>query len=196
MPRLRTCASPMPARERREGGQRAPHALGGCDLGVCGRGADHHCAALARTPRSSASVRDRHQVARRRQIELEHRDQALTAGQEACHRVPRAARRRHQLAEPGRWKRSSCTAQLRPARGADRAPHTFGCRGHLDVLDAERREGVEHRVDDRGRHADRADLADALGAERVVRARRHVVPDLEEREVAARGMRVRPCTTR
>ena len=41
---------------------------------------------------------------------------------------------------------------------------------HLDVVDADRLQRVEHRADDRRRRADRAGLATALGAERVVGA--------------------------
>ena len=53
--------------------------------------------------------------------------------------------------------------------------------GHVDVGDAERGERVEHGVDDGRRRGDRARLADALRAERVVRARRGRAVDLERR---------------
>ena len=62
------------------------------------------------------------------------------------------------------WPAPPCAAWI--------ARQTFsGVAGIVDVGDAERRQGVEHGVDHRGRDADRADLAHALDADRVVRAR-------------------------
>ena len=55
-------------------------------------------------------------------------------------------------------------------RGLDRLPHPLGRARHVDVRDAEVRDGVDDRVLDRRRRADRARLADALRAERVARA--------------------------
>ena len=52
-----------------------------------------------------------------------------------------------------------------------RTTRVCGDAGIGDVGDAERRERVDDRVDDRRRGADRAGLADALDAERVGRAR-------------------------
>src|SRR5712692_1666629 len=56
-------------------------------------------------------------------------------------------------------------------RVPDRPPNPFGCRRHLDVLDAEMRERVHDRVGDRRHGADAAGLARALDAERVGRGR-------------------------
>src|SRR4051812_22329908 len=51
----------------------------------------------------------------------------------------------------------------------NRLPHPHRRGGHLDVVDAKVRDGVDDRVPDRGRGADRPGLADALRAERVQR---------------------------
>ena len=61
------------------------------------------------------------------------------------------------------------------------AAHTrAGRAGHVDVVDAVRGvQRVDDRVDDRGRRPDVRRLADALGAERVVRARRDRLAELE-----------------
>src|SRR5262245_45602270 len=57
------------------------------------------------------------------------------------------------------------TASVRGA--GDGAPHPLGRGGHVDVANTEVRERVDDRRLHRGRGADRAGLADALGAERV-----------------------------
>ena len=49
------------------------------------------------------------------------------------------------------------------ARRPDRRPHPIRRRRHLDLPDAERRQRVEHRIDDRRQCADRAGLARSLG---------------------------------
>ncbi len=56
---------------------------------------------------------------------------------------------------------------------AQRRPHLVGGDRHVDVGDAEMRQRVDDRVDERGGRADGRQLADALGADRVVRRRRH-----------------------
>ncbi len=72
----------------------------------------------------------------------------------------------------------------------DGPPDPLGRGGHVDVGDAE----VGHRVDDRvlhrGRGADRAGLADALGAERVVARGRLHLDQLEARHLGRRQERV------
>src|SRR5712691_145255 len=50
-------------------------------------------------------------------------------------------------------------------------PYAVGKQRHVDVADASAAQGVHDRVDERRRPADRGALADALGADRVVRAR-------------------------
>src|SRR5439155_6194719 len=50
----------------------------------------------------------------------------------------------------------------------DRAPQAFGRQRHLDMADAERLQRVDDGVGDRRRRADRAGLAAAFDAERVV----------------------------
>src|ERR1700689_4596009 len=52
----------------------------------------------------------------------------------------------------------------------DRLPDPVGQQRHVDVADAGARQRVYHRVDEGRRAADRGALADALGADRVVRA--------------------------
>jgi len=54
-------------------------------------------------------------------------------------------------------------------RALDREPHVRRRQRHVGVHHAERRERVDHRVDHGGRRADGGGLADALGADRVVR---------------------------
>src|SRR5207249_8884757 len=59
-------------------------------------------------------------------------------------------------------------AGLLAAPGAlDGPPHPLGRAGHLDVVDAQRPQRVDDRVDHRRGGGDRAGLADALDAERV-----------------------------
>src|SRR6185436_1636166 len=71
----------------------------------------------------------------------------------------------------GRWNsKSFMSGSLSLLGGLDRAPDLLGGRGLSDE-------------DHRGRHADRAALADALDADRVVGARGDVVADLEARQV-------------
>src|SRR5262245_39551542 len=82
----------------------------------------------------------------------------------------------------GRWNaKSFISGSL--LGGLDRAPDLLGGGRHRQVGDAERGQRVDDRVDHRGRHADRAALADALDAARVVGARRDVVADLEVRQI-------------
>ena len=69
-----------------------------------------------------------------------------------------------------------------------RRPHARRRARHVDVVDpvclVQR---VDHRVDDRRRRADVGRLADALGAERVVRARRDRLAELEVGGTRARS---------
>src|SRR6267143_2068068 len=61
-------------------------------------------------------------------------------------------------------------AGLLAAPGAlDGPPHPLRCAGHLDVVDAQRPQRVDDRIDHRGGGGDRAGLADALDAQRVGR---------------------------
>src|ERR1700722_13499822 len=57
---------------------------------------------------------------------------------------------------------------LRAVSGPDSPPDPLRGGGHVDVRDAEVRYRVDDRVLHRGRRTDRASLADALGAERVI----------------------------
>ena len=68
-------------------------------------------------------------------------------------------------------------------RRLDRLPDLGARKRHVDVLHAERLQRVDHRVDVRGGRADRGRLADALGADRVVRRRRHRLAQLEPRRL-------------
>src|SRR5690242_14271316 len=83
---------------------------------------------------------------------------------------------------PGRWYSNACMAFL-----LEVFPHGVRRRRHRQVLDAER---VGDRVDHRGGGADRAGLAAALHAERVVRAGRLARVDLELRHVVRARDRV------
>src|SRR6185436_2179216 len=65
---------------------------------------------------------------------------------------------------------------------ADRAPDALGSQRHVDLLDAERREGVHHGVVDGRRRGNRPGLADALDAQRVYLGRRLRHPELEDGE--------------
>src|SRR6266851_8874895 len=49
----------------------------------------------------------------------------------------------------------------------DRTPDPFGGAGHGDVVDAERAQGIDDRVDHRGSRGDGARLTDALDPEPV-----------------------------
>src|SRR5262245_42315093 len=65
----------------------------------------------------------------------------------------------------------------------DRLPHALrGERHDLDVIDSERGQRINHRVDDGRRRRDRAGLARALDAERVHRRRRHRAVGLVHRQ--------------
>jgi hypothetical protein len=50
------------------------------------------------------------------------------------------------------------------------APHALRGGWHVDIDDAERRQRVHYRVDDRWRRTDGAGLTAPLGAQRIVRA--------------------------
>src|SRR5689334_18635901 len=76
---------------------------------------------------------------------------------------------------------SSCMAC--PSGVPDRPPHALRRCRHVDVLDAERGEGVEDGVDDRLRRRHAAGLARALDAERVGRGRHFGEGHLELRQV-------------
>src|SRR5690242_11057399 len=51
--------------------------------------------------------------------------------------------------------------------GPQRLPYLAGRRRHVDVIDAERFECIQQRVDDRRRRGDTARFTDALDAERI-----------------------------
>src|SRR5690348_18255415 len=55
-------------------------------------------------------------------------------------------------------------------RGLNRLPDALWRQRHVDMLDAQRRERIHHRVDNRLTGGDGAGLADALDARQVVRA--------------------------
>src|SRR5258708_11667975 len=57
----------------------------------------------------------------------------------------------------------------------DRPPDLFRRRGHFDLFDAERAQGVDDRIHDGRRAADRAEFADALRAKWIDLARRGLV---------------------
>src|SRR5688500_11143208 len=78
----------------------------------------------------------------------------------------------------GRWYSNACMAFLLGSFFLKGAPHGLGGGRHGDILDPER---IGDRVDHRGRSADRARLAAAFHAERVVRARRLARIDAEGR---------------
>src|SRR5712671_232541 len=72
----------------------------------------------------------------------------------------------------------------------DRAPQSLGCRRHFDMPDAERLQRIDDGVGDRRRRADRAGLAAAFDAERVVGAQRHVSGQREIRQIVGARHRV------
>src|SRR5258708_28740529 len=65
----------------------------------------------------------------------------------------------------------------------DYSPQFLRRRRHFDVLDAEALQCVDDRIGDRCRGADRAGLAAAFDAERVVGAQRHVRRQAELRQI-------------
>src|SRR5579875_116443 len=76
------------------------------------------------------------------------------------------------------------------ARRAHRAPDPLGRGGHLDMANAERREGVDQRVADRRQRADRAGLAGALDAERVGPGRHRMVLLPDRRQIIGPRQRI------
>jgi hypothetical protein len=70
----------------------------------------------------------------------------------------------------------ACRAGL---RGLEGLPDARGGEGQVELANAEGGDGVEDGVDDGGRGADGAGLADAFDAERVVRRRGHGQVELE-----------------
>ena len=70
---------------------------------------------------------------------------------------------------------------------ADRAPDALGCGRHVEMLDAERGEGVENRVDDGLRRGDAAGLARSLAAEGLDRRRLPGERHVERRQSPVRG---------
>ena len=97
-----------------------------------------------------------------------------------------SARRRASVSMSGTsWRISPAASPVTLVTAAaqdalHRRPDTSRSAGHVDVVDAVRLvQRVDHRVDDRGRGPDVRRLADALGPERVVRARRDRLAELE-----------------
>src|SRR5215813_3643739 len=72
----------------------------------------------------------------------------------------------------------------------DRVPYPPGRRGHREICYAERRERIEYCIHDRCRCADRARLATALGAERVVRAERLMGGQVKNWNVVGAGQAI------
>src|SRR5258708_10854055 len=73
----------------------------------------------------------------------------------------------------------------------DRLPNPVGQQRHVDVADAGAGDRVNYRVDEGRRTADGRALADALGPDRVVRARRdHLAVQLEARRLPGGGQQV------
>ena len=76
-------------------------------------------------------------------------------------------------------------AARRPGSGhpllVEDGPDLLGRDRDVDVADAQVPQRIDHRVGDRRRGADRGRLADALGADRVVRRRRDGLADLPGR---------------
>src|SRR3979411_160223 len=89
------------------------------------------------------------------------------------------ARARASFTVEGRWYSNACIANLLGCL-VHGAPHGLRRGGHRDVPHAE---GVGDRVHHRRRRADRARLAAALHAERIVRAARLAGVQLEERDI-------------
>src|SRR3989449_4951700 len=77
------------------------------------------------------------------------------------------------LCDPGRALSTS----------TERTPHALATERHVEMTDAERRQRVHDGIDGGRRGADRRGLADALGAERVERRRRHGLSGRERRQV-------------
>src|SRR5439155_9364926 len=73
--------------------------------------------------------------------------------------------------------RASGAWSVRP-RVLNRAPHAVGGRGHVELSDADGREGIDDRVHDDGQGPDRAGLARALGAHRIERRRYRIALDV------------------
>ena len=75
-------------------------------------------------------------------------------------------------------------ALLRSFSLVDGPPNLLGRGRHLDLFDAERAQGVDDRIHDRGCTAHRAELADALCPERIDLARRGLVGEgIEVRQI-------------
>src|SRR5512132_4573201 len=67
--------------------------------------------------------------------------------------------------------------------GDDSPPDCLRRERHVNVRDAERRQRVDHRIDDGGAGADRTSLARSLDAERVGGAGDVVEADIDRRDV-------------
>ena len=145
-------------------------------------------------------------VSSARQRLAHHGRLGARAAEPAAHRAGRRdQRRRAGLARttapaatppsPARTARLACASAIRRRsedvrlhagaclRGLDRLPHLRGRERHVDVPHARRPQRVDHRVHVRGRRAHGGRLADALGADRVVRRRRHGLAELELRRL-------------
>src|SRR5258705_11646771 len=108
----------------------------------------------------------------------------------------RPSRSSASLTVPGVWYSNwagymSASPLLPGFGGLGSLPDPLGRQRHgIDVVHAEPRQGVHHRVDHRGRRRDRARLARALDAERVHGGRRLGAVGLVERQHARLGERV------
>ena len=83
------------------------------------------------------------------------------------------------------WSRGALASGLRVL--GDRMPDPSRRRGHREICYAERRKGIDHCIHDRCWYADRARLATAFGAERVVRAERLMGRQVESRHLVGPG---------
>jgi hypothetical protein len=73
----------------------------------------------------------------------------------------------------------------------DRTPDGFRRQRHIDVGDAERRQRIKHRADDRGRRGNRSRFAAAFRAQRVVGAWLALVEfGFDQRQISGAGQRV------
>ena len=132
----------------------------------------------------AAQARDAGDVDQRLRLaqpQLHQRNEAVAAGDAAC-----LAAGRRQLRQRIVERRGALVVECRRNHAwppLDDAPQLLGPQHHVDVLHAELAQRVDGRGDDARRRAERAGLADALGAERVHRRRRHRAVQLEAREV-------------
>ena len=133
------------------------------------------------------------ELRRPRDAELQRRNERVPAREHL--RVGIAAEQARSRARPTRPPRSR-TLRESLLRLLDRAPDPLGRGRHLDVGDAEMREGVDDRVDHGRSRRDRAGLPHALRAERVVGRVALRAVELERRQLRRRRDEVRTPASR